>query len=84
MRVPVTFTVRVQDDGPVANDPPVRDRVVAPATGVNVPPQVLVVPLTGLATVKPGAVVVKSSVKLTPVTAGSPTPLLMVIVINVF
>ena len=63
--VPVTLTVKVQEFGEVPIAPPVRDRVVAPAAGLNVPPQVLEAPV-GLPTCKPPG---RVSATVTPVRA---------------
>ena len=62
--VPITFTFTVQV--PLAAiEPPLKVRVVSPAAGVNVPPQVVLAP-TVLATCNPEG---SASVNATPVSA---------------
>jgi hypothetical protein len=76
--VPVTLTVTVQDDGAADNVPPERETLVA--VGVEAVPPIQLVE-AGPAMTRPGAVAVKSSVKVIPVNA--PPKLLIVIVIDV-
>ena len=63
--VPITWTVRVQDDGPAGKVPPVRLNVVAPAAGLKVPPQLLVAPGAGATCMLAG----RLSVSETPLNA---------------
>lgn len=71
--VAVTLTLKVQEPPPII-EPPVRETEVAAATGVKVPPQVLVAPGVAATSVPAG----KVSEKATPVSAIRVLGLLMV------